>query len=222
VTVVEDLLSAITADPDDEAPQLVIADHLMAEGDPRGELIVLDHRERTGQLDREALERLLVLAAEYGFPHADDRAAPLLAFGRLDGDALAYDFTVGTQRWLIRYAGRRLVIEEDVPPATQAWLRTSKTHRWELATEDPDTWTDDERHGIFRAISDAVAAKAPLDELRFPCGTGMSLPQHEGCPLRCYTLPTEFTIPREIMRNRYALAARDYHRWHRVWQKLAR
>src|SRR5690606_36907118 len=57
MTVVKDLLTAIDADPEDEAPQLVIADLLIAEGDPRGELIVLDHRERTGQLDeRDGLE----------------------------------------------------------------------------------------------------------------------------------------------------------------------
>jgi uncharacterized protein (TIGR02996 family) len=78
VSVLQELLAAIEADPGDEAPQLVIADHLQAAGDPRGDLIVLDHAERRGLLtEPAAFEQLLLLAAEYSFPHAGPDAPPL-------------------------------------------------------------------------------------------------------------------------------------------------
>ena len=48
----------------------------------------------------------------------------------------------------------------------------------------------------------------------------MPLPQYEGSPLRCYQLPLEFTIPRAILRNQHGLVARDYHRWHAIWERL--
>jgi len=63
------LLDAIRADPEDPAPQRAIANWLLEHGDPRGELILLDHRDRAGELhDPAAVERLLLLAAEYTFP----------------------------------------------------------------------------------------------------------------------------------------------------------
>jgi uncharacterized protein (TIGR02996 family) len=78
VSVVQELLAAIEADPQDEASQMVIADHLQAEGDPRGDLIVLDHAERHGLLtEPAAIEQLLLLAAEYSFPRAEPEDPPL-------------------------------------------------------------------------------------------------------------------------------------------------
>jgi uncharacterized protein (TIGR02996 family) len=76
VSIAAELLAVIAAQPDDPDPQLVLADHLLAAGDPRGELIVLDHLDRStpGSLtDPAALDRLLLLAATYGFPCARAR-----------------------------------------------------------------------------------------------------------------------------------------------------
>ena len=58
--VTDGLVGEIEASPEDEGPQLVIADWLQSQGDPRGELIILAHREKSGgELDPAALERLL-------------------------------------------------------------------------------------------------------------------------------------------------------------------
>lgn len=207
--IISRLLAAIEADPSDESAQLVIADHLQAEGDPRGDLIVLDHAEQRGLLDdAEALEQLLLLAAEYSFPHAGP-AAPIL-FER-DGRAryvaarqgLHHElFFNDRERWQVRISGNdRSIVEH--------WLPLNLG----------EVWTAEEERVVLTITSDAIHARAPIDDLRFPYGV-MPLPQYEGSPLRCYTLPTEFTIPREILRNRYGLAARDYHRWHAIWQRL--
>lgn len=207
--VISRLLAAIEADPHDESAQLVIADHLQGQGDPRGDLIVLDYAERRGLLDdAEALERLLLLAADYSFPHAGPDAPNL--FERDDGarfvalhQGLLYElFFNDRQRWELRISGNdRSIVDH--------WLPLN------LGAE----WTPDEERVVLTITSDAIHARTPMDDLRFPYGV-MPLPQHEGSPLRCYTLPTEFTIPREILRNRYGLAARDYHRWHAIWQRL--
>jgi uncharacterized protein (TIGR02996 family) len=44
MSVDAELIAAITAAPDDDAPRLVYADHLMQQGDPRGEFIALQCR----------------------------------------------------------------------------------------------------------------------------------------------------------------------------------
>ncbi len=67
----EGLLAAIAAEPDAIEPRLVYADWLQAEGDPRGELIIVQHERRARPDDEElaARERDLV-----------ERAAAALAF----------------------------------------------------------------------------------------------------------------------------------------------
>src|SRR5262249_51402228 len=95
MSVVIELVGAIEADPQDPGPQLVLADHLLSAEDPRGELIVLDHRDRTdpdGLTDPAALERILLLAAVYGFPCAREPELPeLLPFVGGGGYPVQYD-----------------------------------------------------------------------------------------------------------------------------------
>ncbi|MGZ3453793.1 MAG: TIGR02996 domain-containing protein [Polyangiales bacterium] len=62
MTLAEDLIAAIAASPDDDGPRLVFADALTAQGDPRGELIVVQcalarPRSETG-LGRDAAIRM--------------------------------------------------------------------------------------------------------------------------------------------------------------------
>jgi uncharacterized protein (TIGR02996 family) len=204
VSVVRALLAAIEADPTDEASRLVIADHLQAEGDPRGDLIVLDHAERRGLVDSAAaLDQLLLLAAEYTFPRAEPDE-PVLAFEQTG------EWTFQVVRGATTYE-----LERD----GDWWVMN-------IRSEDPDddrfaelnlTCELDAR--CFRVLSDAILAHAPLDELRFEFET-VHLPQYDGGPLRCYQLPLEFLIPRVFLRNRFGLAARDYHRWHGIWRRL--
>ena len=215
MSVVDELLAAIEADPKDEASQLVIGDFLQAAGDPRGDLIVLAHAEQRGLLDgADALEQLLLLAAEYSFPRAEPDD-PMLPFVRRQ------------IRWETEYDLRH----EGVHYAIN-WIENYGAYQLEFVDDEDDRvviplprdlgawWSDAQTRVILTIISDVIRAKAPFsDELRFPYAT-MPLPQYDGGPLRCYMLPTEFTIPRGILRNRYGLAARDYHRWHAIWQRL--
>jgi uncharacterized protein (TIGR02996 family) len=208
VSVVDELLAAIEADPKDEASQLVIGDFLQAAGDPRGDLIVLAHAEGRGLLDdAEALEQLLLLAAEYSFPYAWP-AEPMLPFVRRGAASHSYELRHGPDHYTLAYRRRGFHFEQLGKLARRIPV--------ELVPEQ----SDEQVYVVLTILSDVIRAGTPFsDELRFPYGT-MPLPQYEGSPLRCYMLPLEFTIPREILRNRYGLAARDYFRWHRIWQRL--
>ncbi|MDQ3340098.1 MAG: hypothetical protein M4D80_33485 [Myxococcota bacterium] len=210
MSIVDELLDAIEDDPKDEASQLVIADYLQAAGDPRGDLIILDHAEKRGLLDgAEALEQILLLAAEYSFPRAEPDE-PILPFTRRAPRGIpAYDLQHDGKRYALDWEEER----------EQYRFEIRGTYVWFLPLDLGAWWTEEQTRVIFTILSDVIRASAPFDELRFPYGT-MPLPQYEGSPLRCYTLPTAFTIPRGILRNRYGLAARDYHRWHAIWQRL--
>ena len=207
MSVIEDLLAAIHANPSDEDSQLVIGDYLQAAGDPRGDLIVLAHAERRGLLDDEnALEQLLLLAAEYSFPYAGPNE-PVLPFVRLA--PLSYELRQGRKRYRFDYEADRPGLRFEIHG------QFARNFAIELSPTDSDT----QMLVVLEILSDAIRADTPLNELRFPYQT-MPLPQFEGSPLRCYTLPTEFTIPRGILRNRYGLAARDYNRWYAIWMRL--
>ena len=84
---------------------------------------------------------------------------------------------------------------------------------WLLAQGDP------RGELIVAVLSDAIRAGTPFPELRFPFMRD-PLPVYEGGARRVYRLPLAFTHPRGIERDRYGLAARDYHRWHALWHRL--
>jgi hypothetical protein len=183
---------------------MVVADHLLAEGDPRGDLIVLDHAERRGLLtEPAAIEQLLVLAAEYSFPRAAPEDPPF------PWEQRAPDHYVGNHGDA-RYA-----------------VRLDDNDAWELEVDRPidggfvaelaDLHSSvlDERY--LEILGDVIRADAPFDGLSLARD---AVPQYEGGPLRCYRLPLEFLLPRGYLRNRFGLAARDYHRWHAIWQRL--
>jgi uncharacterized protein (TIGR02996 family) len=52
-----DLLAAVYADPESDAPRLVYADYLQARGDPRGELIILQIQRARGEATDKTLAR---------------------------------------------------------------------------------------------------------------------------------------------------------------------
>ncbi|MEO8700100.1 MAG: hypothetical protein ABI867_08655 [Kofleriaceae bacterium] len=204
-----ELQAAIAADPGDEGPQLVLADLLLSAEDPRGELIMLDNLERStpgGLTDPEALERYLLLAAEYSFP----RATPDELVLQFTGVNARYSATHEATRIDLRYSNRELTARLG-----------ERTMQWRLELERSDTWTADETIVILRLVSDAVRAGSPLHLLQFPFSRD-PLPVYDGGPLRAYPLPKDFTKPRGISPRRYGLAARDYQRWMEVWRRLVR
>ncbi|MDQ3297523.1 MAG: TIGR02996 domain-containing protein [Myxococcota bacterium] len=214
-----DLLAAISADPDDEAPQLVIADWLLASGDPRGELIILDHHDRTvagGLTDPDAIERLLLLSAEYSFPRArpDD---PMLPFVGGGGHPVQYEVDFAGHHYYVRYRHHSLSVSID-DGAVESAVEYPDGFEEDLDLPSSGEWSDDETAVILQLLSDAIRAGTPLPELVFPY-MSQPLPVYDGGPLRGYRLPAKFTTPRGIARDRYGLAARDYHRWHWIWHR---
>jgi uncharacterized protein (TIGR02996 family) len=214
----DELITMIASDPDDEAPPLVLADLLQSDDDPRGELIVLDHRDRTtpgGVTEPDALERLLLLSAVYGFPHARDHETEQLAF-RSRVYLSHYEIDFEGHRHEVRYHQYQLFISTDGhldpgrAPVRGRTLRGLQRH---------SDWTYDEMRVILSIVSDALRARTPLAELHFPYA-GHPLPVYAGAPRRVYVLPERFTRPRQLPHYDHGLAACDYHRWHALWRRL--
>lgn len=221
MSIVDDLLVAITADPDDRDPQLVLADSLLSAGDPRGELIVLDHRDDAtpgGLAEPAALERLLLLAAVYGFPCPRNELEPMLPFEGGGAYPVQYEVTHGGHHYYIRYRHERLSVTID-DGAIASGVDYPDGFPQDLHLLESGDWTDEETHTILTILGDAIRAGTPLAELEFPFGR-QALPRYRDAPLRCYALPAEFTAPRGLGRYDHGLAARDYHRWHARWARL--
>lgn len=223
MSVLPSLLTAVATDPDDPGPQLVLADWLLSVGDPRGELIVLDHHDRStpgGLTDPAAIERILLLAAEYGFPCARDEVEPMLPFEGGGGFPVQYEVGHEGHHYYVRYRHYDLSVTID-DGAIDSGVDYPDGFPEELDLPSSGEWTDEEARVILTILSDAIRAGTPLVELKFPFGKH-ALPIYEGAPPRCYELPAEFTAPRGLPRHRHGLAARDYHRWHRLWDRLRR
>ena len=221
--VMAELLAAIAAQPDDPDPQLVLADHLLAAGDPRGELLVLDHLDRRapgGLADPPALERLLVLAATYGFPCARNAVEPMLPFKGGGGYPVQYDVDYEGHHYYVRYRHNNLSVSVD-RGAIDSGIEYPYGFPRDLNTLESGDWTAEERREILTLLSDAIRAGTPLAELQFPCA-GDLLPQYPDAPLRAYWLPEPFVAAHGLSRDRHGLAARDYHRWHALWERLQR
>jgi uncharacterized protein (TIGR02996 family) len=214
------ILEAIRDDPADPAPQLVVADWLLEQGDPRGELIVLDHCERAGDLDDPAaLERLLLLAAEYTFPCAREPDESTLPFIGGGGCPVQYELDWGGHHYYIRYRHEELsasiddgAIETDVEypvgyPDDFTYRRTGE-------------WSDEETAATLAVFSDAIRYATPFAPLRFP-HMRAAPPAYGGGARRVYRLPLPFTRSRGLPRDRYGLAARDYLRWNEICDRLS-
>jgi uncharacterized protein (TIGR02996 family) len=221
---VAELLAVIATQPDDPDPQLVLADHLLAAGDPRGELLVLDHLERStpgGLADPAAIERLLLLAATYGFPCVRDEVPSMLPFEAIEGGGgypVRYALHHEGRHYNISYNYRQLSAvsiegNNDIYVSLVDTILSGTTFSGQL--------TDEEQDVILTLLSDAIRVGTPLDELQFPYA-GAPLPQYPGAPLRAYWLPEPFVAAHGLSRNCHGLAARDYHRWHALWERLQR
>lgn len=223
--MVSELIAAIEADPHDEASQLVIADYLQAEGDPRGDLIILDHTERRGRLDDPAaLDQLLLLAAEYSFPRADPNE-PMLPFVRTS--QTTYEVVHGAYRYTLEHEDSRwdseymITVDPLEPPLPDPdGDDTGWPHYHFLDLHVAYPWTDDQENLILTIVGDVIRADTPFEGLRFPFNGILSFPQYPGSPLRCYMVPIDFLIAHDSLRNRFGLAARDYRRWHAIWDRL--
>nr|HEX4312404.1 TIGR02996 domain-containing protein [Kofleriaceae bacterium] len=207
------LLDAIRAAPGDPGPQLVIADLLLEQGDPRGELIILDHGERAGRLtEPAAVERLLLLAAEYTFPCASEPDESLLpSTGPAGYHNSPCILHWNGLRYGIRYRPGSLLCMTGDGTVTRVDECPTFT-----ATSG---WTDAETFATLAVFSDAIRHGTPLGPMRFPHHPSPP-PVYDGGARRVYRLPERFMIPRGLARDRYGLAARDYRRWNALCDRL--
>jgi uncharacterized protein (TIGR02996 family) len=211
------LLDAIREKPDDDRARLVYADWLLERGDVRGELIVLEHRERMepeGLVDPVALTRLLEIAADHGFSQLpDDPDAGILRFHGGGSCPVQYWLEYGGREYYLRHrSGFSISVDDET------------VNEWDLDVEH-GRWTDEECNVMLTIISDAIRRDLPLAELTFPDAAGfLAHPAHRLGPVPQYVIPEEFwpLIGRPVPELRAGpyLAARDRERWYYLWKRL--
>jgi uncharacterized protein (TIGR02996 family) len=187
--------------------RLVYADWLMSRGDRRGELIVLDHKERTtpgGLTHPDHVAALLRLAAEFGFPHLPDPDAHILPWQQLGRD---HDYRVehdGHTYTLVRRATLLLAIDTK-PPLENITLTLQ------------ERWTDEQVNVIMSMVSRAIRRGSEFTKLVFPEADEMRrMPEHRLGPLPMY-------YSAEIIEDFEAdwmLRARDHARWYRIYDRM--
>ena len=205
-----ELLAAIAASPDD-ATRLVYADWLLASHDERsrkrGELIMLDYKERTtpgGLGSPDQVGQLLRLAAELGFPHLPDPDADLHVFEQLGRD---------NAHWRFACNGRRYELRRDVGLSLAADGAIAENTTLAITGR----WTDAQTNAILTIVLRVVQNGADFRALRFPDPVQLAaLPAHRLGPL-----PRYFSA--EVLEDFEAdwlLSARDHTRWYAIYERM--
>jgi uncharacterized protein (TIGR02996 family) len=202
-----DLVAAIAADPDDESLRLVYADWLLAHGDRRGELMVLDHRERTtpgGLTHPDQLAALLRLSAELGFPHIPDPDADLLAFDQIGrGDC-----------YRVFHAGHRYTLRaQDGLSLQRADERPIFSDHYKLI----GPWSDRAATVVLKIALAAIRANTPFERVVIPDPAAI----HTHPDYRLGPLPMYFCaeIVEDFERD-HLLRARDHARWYAIYDRM--
>jgi uncharacterized protein (TIGR02996 family) len=212
VATESELLAAIAASPDD-ATRLVYADWLLARHDElsrkRGELIMLDYKERTtegGLASPDQMGQLLRLAAELGFPHLPDPDAELVAFEQIGRDNADWRFACNGRRYGLRRELDVLIL------ATDGLLMFENRS---LAITG--RWTDSQTNAILTIVLRVIQNGADFSALRFPAIAQLAaLPAHRLGPL-----PRYFSA--EVLEDFEAdwlLSARDHARWYEIYERM--
>jgi uncharacterized protein (TIGR02996 family) len=203
-----ELLAAIADNPGDEQTRLVYADWLIARGDRRGELIVLEHRERTtpgGLTHPDQCASLLRLAAEFGFPHLPDPDAHVLPFEQLGRDVVDFRADFEGHNYMLALRGVLFLKIDHGPPIENLTMTLQRR------------WTDEETNVILSMTSRAIRAGTPFDQIVFPDPvTIASHPDHRLGPLPMY-------FSAEILEDfdaSWLLRARDHARWYAIYDRM--
>ena len=161
MTTESELLAAIAASPDD-ATRLVYADWLLARDDEtsrkRGELIMLDYKERTtdgGIASPDQMGQLLRLAAELGFPHLPDPDAELVGFEQLGRDNAHWRFACNGTRYELRRDRELLALASTAVVENRTLAITGR-------------WTDAQTNAILTIVLRVIQNGADFHMLRFP------------------------------------------------------
>jgi hypothetical protein len=176
---------------------------LQSRGDPRGELVVLDAHDRAGEtLDREALDRLLVLAAEHGFPPFDTDA-DLLVFRESNG-------------YVARIGERHIHVSQQ--PDNKVGLAEPGSAAFVRIDREDGPWSHEETNVILAIVLDAIRGNTPAADVRFPDRFAIrSHPRFRAGPFPTYAFPYGFRVP--LMNADWRLRARDRDRWLALWER---
>ncbi len=202
------LLAAIAAAPDDESTRLVYADWLIARGDRRGELIVLDHLERTtpgGLAHPDQLASILRLAAELGFPHLPDPDAALLAFDQI-GRGDHYRVFHSGHRYSVHSTGDAISLQRDAERPID-----SEHYKWF------GPWSDRATTVMLTIALAAITKGAPFEHVVFPD----HLTIRDYAEYRLGPFPMYFCaeIVEDFERD-HLLRARDHARWYAIYDRM--
>jgi uncharacterized protein (TIGR02996 family) len=202
------LIAAIAANPDDEAPRLVYADWLIARGDRRGELIVLDHLERTtpgGLVHPDQLVSLLRLAAELGFPHIPDPDAALLAFDQIGRSDCYRVFHAGA-RYTLRREDNELSLQrgDDRPIFSEHYKLMG-------------AWSDRATTVMLAIALDAIRTGAAFERVGFP--DHVAIRSHRDYRIGPFPMYFSAEIVEDFERD-HLLRARDHARWYAIYDRL--
>jgi uncharacterized protein (TIGR02996 family) len=203
-----EFLVAIRRAPDDVVAVQVYADWLVDQGDARGELIALQLREP--ELDRGGLERLLELAARFGFWRGpDDPDADVLRFA---GGVRAIGGDVAVE-YAIEHAGSSYVVLEG-----RAQLAVEVDHRRVFSAKPRGMIRPEVANVVLAHVSAAIILGTPLERLTLP-ETLASDPHY-----RVGRFPTE-PIPAELRArwpgaDAWHIDLRDLARWRALANRL--
>ena len=203
-----ELLAAIAASPDDAA-RLVYADWLLSRGDARGELIMLDYKERTtegGIANPDQVGQLLRLAAEHGFPHLPDPDAELLAFEQVGRS---------NSQWLLRWSGHAYDVRCDANGISIAKDGGPPVENRLLAIRG--RWSDEQTNALLTIVLRVIQNDARFEMVQFPAVDQLAkLPAHRLGPLPKY-YSAEVS---EDFGGEWLLQARDHARWYAIWERM--
>lgn len=204
----QELLAAIAASPD-EHTRLVYADWLLAQGDRRGELIHLDHKEQTtdgGLSSPDQMGQLLRLAAQFGFPHLPDPDADLLAFEQVGRENAEWRLVWKGRRYELRRHGDALQLSID-----GAWPIENRS----LAI--PRRWSDAQTNAILTIVLRVIQNGADFAALELPQPAQLAtLPAHRLGPLPMYYSAEVI----EDFEADWLLRARDHARWYAIYDRM--
>lgn len=194
------LLRAIRRGRQDPGARLVYADWLVARGDERGEVVVLEELVREGRATLEQRERLLLLAARRGFPRylgEDEHDEPLPFEPVLAGGALAFHTRHRGVSYVVRASRGQLEVDADGSPAARCPLPP-------VTDAGVSACSLEEAYLLLHAVSVAIrrCRRGALRDLEVPDLTLLA-PFRAKCPLEGETV-----------------AKRDRRRWLREWSRL--
>jgi uncharacterized protein (TIGR02996 family) len=158
-----DMLAALRANPRDDAARLVYADWLIERGDERGELLMLDHADRTSTLELASQRKLLGLASIHGFAWFEPEP-PALEWDGGGSYPVHYWCVYAGQGYDILYRHGELIVRINGDLEERIY-----DHR--LA--DENEWTDGETYTLLRLFGEAIQRDA-LDRLRIPSARGIA------------------------------------------------